>query len=110
MYTTTKPTKTSIKVNQSYKGETIEQKINRIVNNKEPIKDGAPLIYTERKHGVMPEYNIRTDRFDIAIDGMDTVTKTHLAKREERMKAKEDAKAAKEGNKDSGAEPIQGTK
>ena len=26
-----------------YEGETIEQKVNRIVNNNEPITDGAPL-------------------------------------------------------------------
>ena len=37
-----------------YEGETIEQKVNRIVNNNEPITDGAPIIFTERKDGVLP--------------------------------------------------------
>ena len=37
MYKKTNIEKTSIKVNQSYRGESIEDKINRIVNNKEPI-------------------------------------------------------------------------
>lgn len=83
MYTKIKPNKTSLRVHTVYEGETIEQKINRIVNNKEPIKDGAPIIYTERKDGVKPEYDIRTDRFEIAIDAMDAVSKTHKAKREE---------------------------
>ena len=29
-------------------GETIETKVARIVQNKEPITDGAPMIYTEK--------------------------------------------------------------
>ena len=56
------------------------------MNNKEPIKDGAPLIYTERKDGVQPSYNIRTDRWDVAVEAMDKVTKSYHAKREERAK------------------------
>lgn len=85
MYNKTKPTKTSIKVNESYKGETIEQKMNRVVNNKEPITDGAPIIFTDRKDGVLPAYDIRTDRWDVAIDAMDKVSKTQIAKREQRI-------------------------
>jgi len=65
-------------------GERIETKVDRVVHNNEPIKDGAPLIYTERKLGVQPKYNIRTDRFDIAIDAMDKVEKSYKARREER--------------------------
>ena len=45
----------------TYEGETIEMKIERIVNNGEPISDSAPLIYTERKDGVLPGHNIKTD-------------------------------------------------
>lgn len=74
--------------NESKEGETIEMKIERIVNNKEPIKDGAPIIFTERKDGVLASYNIRTDRFDIAIDGMDKIQKSLSAKREERGKVR----------------------
>lgn len=77
---------TTLQVNQAYIGETIEDKINRIVNNNEPITDGAPLIYTNRKDGVQPDYNIRTDRFEVAVTAMDAVTKSHVAKREERAK------------------------
>ncbi len=49
MYTKNRIAKTSIRCNDSTQGETIEQKIERIVNNKEPITDGAPLIYTDEK-------------------------------------------------------------
>lgn len=65
-----------------FEGEYIEQKIERIMNNGEPITDGAPLIYTEKKDGVLPAYNIRTDRFDIAIDAMEKVEKIKAAKRD----------------------------
>lgn len=83
MYKKNKAQLTNIKVDQSYKGETIEEKIRRIVTNNEPIKDGAPIVYTERKDGVRPEYDIRTDRWEIAVDAMDKVTKTNLAKRDQ---------------------------
>lgn len=93
---------TSLDINQSIEGETIEQKIERITTNKEPIKDGAPIIYTDRKDGVLPGYNIRTDRFEVALDAMDKISKTHRAKRENKaeMKVVKDV---------SGTEPIQGT-
>lgn len=92
MYKKIKSTKTSLNVNEAYEGEPIEEKIKRILNNKEPISDGAPLIYTERKDGVLPAHDIRTDRFEVAIDAMDKVQKTHQAKREERHKPKEEKK------------------
>lgn len=82
MYNVKKANKNLLKINQTYVGETLEQKIFRIVNNGEPIKDGAPIIYTERKDGVKPETDIRTDRFDIAIEAMSHIDKSAKAKRE----------------------------
>lgn len=108
MYKYGKPTKTSIKRNTSYEGERIEQKIQRIMNNKEPITDGAPLIFTERKDGVKPAYNIRTDTMEIACEAMDKVQKDKIAKREARGKTV--GEQAKEGMaKESGAQSTQGT-
>lgn len=107
MYKKITPSKTNLTVNKSLQGETIEQKIRRILNNKEPIHDGAPIIYTERKNGVEPQYDIRTDRFEIAVEAMDKVSATHVAKREERLGAK--AKEAMEIEKVSEAKPLQGT-
>jgi hypothetical protein len=82
MYRQNKAQQTTLNVHASYQGERIEQKIQRIVNNKEPITDGAPIIYTERKNGVEPQYNIKTDRWEIALDAMDAVSRSHTAKRE----------------------------
>lgn len=67
------------------KGETIEQKVRRITVNKEPITDGAPQIYTDRKDGVQAQYNIKTDRWEIAVDAMSYIDKSHKARREERL-------------------------
>lgn len=97
---------TTIAINESYEGETIEQKINRIVNNKEPISDGAPIVYTERKDGVKPEYNIRTDIWDTAIDATDKIAQTRLADRKKRQEEKDakiiDMKKKEEKVKESG--------
>lgn len=89
MYKKIPANKTTLKVNTSYEGETIETKVNRIVNNKEPIKDGAPLMYTDRKEGVKAEMNIRTDRWELALGAMDKVNADKLAKRLDKQKAKE---------------------
>lgn len=69
---------------ETVEGETIEVKMDRITTNKEPIKDGAPRIYTERKDGVIAAYNIRTDRFEIAAEAMDKVQASIQAKRDEK--------------------------
>lgn len=90
--------KTSLSVNESFDGETIEMKVNRILNNGEAITDGAPLIYTERKDGVAPEYDIRTDRWDIANEAMNKVHKTEIAKRQQRIDEREKMKVV--GGKD----------
>lgn len=89
-------------------GERLECKIERITSNKEPIKDGAQEIFTERKDGVGAAYNIRTDRWDIAADAMDYVGKSHIANREERQKIREEETAIKESGKDGEAVPAQG--
>lgn len=89
MYIKPKYSQTSIVMPLRIEGETIEQKVERIVNNKEPIKDGAPEIFTERGEGVIAAYNIRTDRFEIAADAMDRVSASVEAKRAEKAKAKE---------------------
>ena len=106
MYKTPKFTKTSIKGVETYEGESLENKVERIVANGEPITDGAPIIYTDKAKGVQAGYNIRTDRWEVAADAMDAVHKVKKAKRAEKpaeMKVvKEDVKP--KGGEVSGAE------
>ena len=61
-------------------GESMENKVRRVTENNEPITDGAPIIYTNREDGVLPAYNIRTDRWEIAQQAMDAVNQANLAK------------------------------
>lgn len=63
-------------------GESIESKMFRVTNSNEPIDNTAPLLYTERKDGVLPQYDIRTDRWAMAMAAMDKVTKSNRAKRD----------------------------
>lgn len=104
MYKNPKMTKSKLWINKSKQGETIEQKIERIVNNKEPIKDGAPLLYTERKEGIRASTNIRTDRFEIAVVAADKIAKSYKGKREERINKKDRPPVKKDGE----PEPTQG--
>lgn len=80
----------SLKVNTSTEGETLEQQIERMVTNKEPIKEGTALIYTERAEGVKPEMNIRTDRWEIAVEATSKIQKSYSLRREERQNKKKE--------------------
>lgn len=91
-----------IEVNQSKVGETIETKVKRIVENKEPIKDGAPIIFTERKDGVLPAYNPKTDKFDLAIDAKDYISRSNTAKRQQSIEERNKMKI-------SGTDSVEGT-
>lgn len=94
--------KSNMKTQKPDEGEFIETKVERIMANKEPITDGAKIIYTERKDGVLPEHNIRTDRFDMALDMTDTIAATKAAERAERQKTKNG-----ETESTQGTEPAQ---
>lgn len=62
----------------TYQAEPREVKLRKIVNGEaNNMEDGVfPTIYTEKKDGVQPEYDIRTDRFEIAIDAMDKINQS----------------------------------
>ena len=74
---TIKPTTGYIPV---YDGESIETKVERVVQNKEPIEDGAVIIYTEKKQGVQPQYDIRTDKWEVAQEAMNLAHANRIAK------------------------------
>ena len=58
---------------EKFEGERIEDKVRRIEHENEPITDGAPEIFTERKDGVQAAFNIRTDRWELAAEAMDSI-------------------------------------
>lgn len=68
-------------------GQSIEDKVRTATSTKAPIEAISPMIYTERKDGVIPDHNIRTDKWEIAQQAMDTISKGVREKRQERMNA-----------------------
>lgn len=64
--------------NLTYQAEPREVKLRKIINGESnDMEDGVfPTIYTEKKDGVKPEFDIRTDRFEIAIDAIDKINQS----------------------------------
>lgn len=64
--------------NFTYEAEPREVKLRKIISGEASnMEDGVfPTIYTEKKDGVQPEYDIRTDRFEVAIDAMDKINQS----------------------------------
>lgn len=62
----------------TYEAEPREVKLRKIISGEATnMEDGVfPTIYTEKKDGVQPEYDIRTDRFEVAIDAIDKINQT----------------------------------
>ena len=79
MYRKVTYAKSTIKSVPVFEGERIETKVERIVNNKEPITDGAPIQYTE-KGELNPNFDHRTDRWEYATENMDVVHRSESAK------------------------------
>ena len=73
---TTKLVHGRLRVSEVSEGETIEQQVYKMIYEKEVPKHAKVPIYTERKDGVMPAYNARTDKFDIAAEVMSKAAKT----------------------------------
>lgn len=86
-------------------GESIEEKVRRVVETNEPIEDGAPLIYTPKEDGVIAAYNIRTDRWEIAQDAMSLKYKAEIAKARENADGK--LKKVEEEKAETKTEPTQ---
>lgn len=64
--------------NLTYEAEPREVKLRKIISGEaSSMEDGVfPTIYTEKKDGVQPEFDIRTDRFEVAIDAIDKINQS----------------------------------
>lgn len=64
--------------NLAYQAEPREVKLRKIISGEaNNMEDGVfPTIYTEKKDGVQPEFDIRTDRFEVAIDAIDKINQS----------------------------------
>lgn len=62
------------------KAESIEETLRRLTANKEPIPQNVPPIYTPLADGVLPDTDIRADRFDVAISAQDKFAASRQAR------------------------------
>ena len=62
------------------KGESIEEMLRRLTADKSPIPAEVPNIFTPYKDGIIPDYDIRADRFDVAMEAQDKFAASEIAK------------------------------
>lgn len=87
-----------------FEGEELYEKVQRMLNAEEPIEDTAQVIYTEYAEGVRPDTDIRTDKMEVAMEAMDRVHKTNIAKTKKFLE--EQQAAAIEGQESTGEKPT----
>lgn len=72
--------RSTIVIRAQYEAEPLEAKLRKKmkggkVDEEEGDQKTWAIAYTEKKDGVKPEYDIRTDRFEIAREAMETIEK-----------------------------------
>lgn len=92
--------KTQIELNNTYEAEPLEVKLRRKerggkIDEEEGDGKTWAITFTERKDGVLPEYNIRTDRFEVAREAQDTLNQGIMLQYSDKQEA-EKAKEVKE--------------
>lgn len=92
---------------QRVTGETIERKIERLKNNEGGINEGAnELMYDERADGINPLTDVRTDKWDLAIEMLNDKSEKYRKLRDEHLKDEPEIEpsAIKDQNTNSGEE------
>lgn len=97
-------TPTQIKRHATDAGESIEEMIRRNLATNQPISADAPMVYTEKEDEVLPEYDIRTDRQEIALDALDKYHASDAMKKANEAPRKEDAEETAGDAPNAGAE------
>lgn len=83
---------TLIERNKTHEGKSIEQLLADKVEGEEVSIGGKTLLYTERKDGVLPLTDIRSDRMEIAMEALDSVERSRVAARDKPVTSKKDEK------------------
>lgn len=85
-------------------GQSLEEFLRKAMVGNEPIEATAKLTYNERKDGVLPQHDIRTDRWEIAQQQTDKYHRSRAAsqKATDFPNPEEIAKAATEGKLPTG--------
>jgi hypothetical protein len=90
MYKVPTKTRTSINLNTSVEGETIEQQITRLLNDGAPVENDKIPIYTKPSEGVVYGTDIRGDKWEKSIEisekinaDIDRIRKLKVVKKDE---------------------------
>ncbi len=75
-----------LRINNCYQAQTLYDKLREATETKIPLDNTSPMIYTERKDGVLAGYDIRTDRWEIAQEQMGKAHKRDTAMRDALVK------------------------
>ena len=74
--------KSRIHTNVATPGQSLEEFLRKARQGKEPIQATAKITYNDRKDGVLPQHDIRTDRFELALMATDRVHASQAAQRQ----------------------------
>lgn len=96
-----------LEVNTSVEGISIETKLQRIKETKEPIRNAADFVFQERRDGINPANDIRADKFELAADAMDKAVASTNDRRAAMAKKLDEAN--KKLNPNDGEESTNGT-
>lgn len=90
---------TSITQNETYiatcLAEKLRKKMEGISNDGVEIDESIPIIYTEKKAGVLPSTNIRTDRFEVAREAMEKINRAEAERYAKVMEKKKEMDGVK---------------
>lgn len=66
--------RSNIKIDTTFvDGTPIEKQIANAMSVQEPIDNSSPIQFTKRSDGVLPDFDIRTDKWDVAQKAMTAV-------------------------------------
>ena len=74
----------------------MEAKIRKALDGTENLELGKPALFTRRGEGVRPETDIRTDRWDIAMDAQNHVNQVKATEYDRITKLREGEEEAKQ--------------
>lgn len=84
-----------LKINKSEANDDLVTKLRRrMESNKDIDTHERPLLYSERRHGVIPEGNPRTDKWDIMQEAMEEVANMHETSKSKYVKSANEKEAA----------------
>lgn len=91
--------------NEACEGESIERKVEKMFAGKEHVELVRSPIYQQRRDGINPAYDIRTDRHEVMREAVAKSTEKYYEARQMRM----DEAEAKANAVSNGVEPTRTT-